>query len=438
MVRQALYPEEKVENGAPYFAGLLKSVYRPGSLGMEMTFVNHAACALLLLVMCLAGCGSRNLEFTPAQQSLPSPGEPVSIDRVGGYSPLTLRALFWWQGLGRTFPTEHGIELYRVVYWTQAPDERVVRASGLLAIPKNRAALRGVVSWQHGTASLRSGAPSSLDAANGLLPAAFFAGHGYLLLAPDYLGYGESEEPHSYYHTASMAKVVVDLLSATKTVLSQNGIDWPGPVFLSGFSQGGHASMAAQRLLERSPVAGIRVTASAPVAAAVDLATIGIPAALEGRSRFGSLYVAWIAVSYARDYGEPIESLLREPWSSTVAELFDGHHDGDSIVAALPSDPKALLTDEVRHAIENDGDHWFLDRLTENGLLDWTPETPIRIYYGDQDVDVTPDQAARMQRLAKERGADVVAVSVGDVDHETSILLAAPVLRDWFDSLSGP
>ena len=94
--------------------------------------------------------------------------------------------------------------------------------------------------------------------------------------------------------------------------------------------------------------------------------------------------------------------MLREPWSSIVAELFDGNHDGDSIVKALPTDPRALLTDDVRDAIDNKRRHWFLRRLTENGLLGWTPKAPVRIYHGDQDVDVTPEQALLMQRVAQE------------------------------------
>jgi hypothetical protein len=36
----------------------------------------------------------------------------------------------------------------------------------------------------------------------------------------------------------------------------------------------------------------------------------------------------------------------------------------------------------------------------------------------------------------QERGAHAVAESVGDLDHEGSILAAAPKLRAWFDSLA--
>jgi hypothetical protein len=43
-----------------------------------------------------------------------------------------------------------------------------------------------------------------------------------------------------------------------------------------------------------------------------------------------------------------------------------------------------------------------------------------------------------MERLANKRGGDVVAINVGAADHEASILLAVPLLRNWFDSLASP
>ena len=61
-------------------------------------------------------------------------------------------------------------------------------------------------------------------------------------------------------------------------------------------------------------------------------------------------------------------------------------------------------------------------------MLDWVPRTPVCGYYRNLDVDVTPAQAARMATLG-----DAVSVrSVGDVDHEESILIAAPLVLDWF------
>ena len=115
----------------------------------------------------------------------------------------------------------------------------------------------------------------------------------------------------------------------------------PTGLFLGGFSEGGHAALAVHRRIERAPISGLALVATAPVAAAVDLAGLGVAGALTGASRFASLYLAWIAKSYAAYYGEPLGSVLRAPWIAVVEEYFDGNHDGDATVAALPADPRA-------------------------------------------------------------------------------------------------
>jgi predicted esterase len=363
------------------------------------------------------------------------PGTVAAVTPVGGYPGWLLRALIWSQGLSDAVPTQFGVSLYRVEYWTTAPDGRISRASGLVALPR-APALRGVVSFQHGTASERSAAPSTPDPNNGVVAAAVFAGHGHLLVAPDYLGLGASTEPHPYYHAESTANAVVDLLRASREVVEAAGLDWPDALFLVGFSQGGHATLAAQRALETQPRDGLRVRASASLAGPFDLAGIGFPSALEGRSRFASLYIAWIAHSYARIYGAPLDSVIRERYANQLSKLFDGAHDGDAIVAALPTQPRDMLTPGFLADYDAGRETWFLARLAENSLLDWTPRAPIRLYYGEADVDVAPEEARAAAALFRARGADVRAISVGDVDHEGSVLIAVPQLRAWFDELA--
>ena len=153
-----------------------------------------------------------------------SPGSPVSLERIGGYPHPVIRALFWRQGIAKVLPTEHGIALHRLSYWTSSPDNECVQASALVALPRRRRRLRGIVSWQHGTESLRTGAPSAKHVFHGLLPAAVFAGHGYLLIAPDYLGYGVSDRAHDYYLADNMAMVVRDCIRAATTAIAQRAI----------------------------------------------------------------------------------------------------------------------------------------------------------------------------------------------------------------------
>ncbi len=365
-----------------------------------------------------------------------APGDPVAVARIGGYPNLVVRVLFRRRGIAKQLPTEHGITLYRLAYLTKTVDGRLVAASGLLAMPRGRAHARGIVSWQHGTESLGTNAPSSKHVFHGLLPAAVFAGHGYLLLAPDYLGYGVSKEPHDYYLADHMAAVVSDFIAAAKTVLDHSGVEVPSRLFLTGYSEGGYATLATQRALERAPIAGLSVAASAPVAAAVDLAGLGVAGALAGQSVYCSLYLAWIATTYARAYGEPVTDVLTPEWAARTETLFDGSRDGDATVAALPSHPRDLFNPDFLGAYDAGTDHWFVRRLRENSLLDWSPRAPIRAYYGAADVDVTPPQAGLLQENFRAHGGDATAICVGDVDHDASLLPAAVLLRNWFDELA--
>jgi pimeloyl-ACP methyl ester carboxylesterase len=365
-----------------------------------------------------------------------SPGIPVSLEPIGRYPHALLRALFWRRGLARVLPTEHGIALHRLVYWTSSPDNECVRASGLIALPRGRGRLRGIVSWQHGTESLRTESPSAKHVFHGLLPAAVFAGHGYMLIAPDYLGYGVSDREHDYHLADNMAIVVRDCIRAAATAISQRGTAVPARLFLSGFSEGGHAAIATHRLVESAPIAGLRLMGSAPVAAAGDLAEAGLAGALAGGSRYCSLYVAWLATTYARHYREPLESVLVPHWADVAHSLFDGSHDGEETVAALPPQPREMLDPDFLARYERNADHWFLARLRENSLLDWAPQAPMRVYYGTKDADVLPLQAELLERHLRSRGGDCTAVCVGDADHDGTTLHAAPLLRNWFDELA--
>lgn len=391
--------------------------------------------ALALAALAAVACTpALRIETQPYPTPAPA-GTVSSVTPVGGYPGWVLRALIWSQGLSAAIPTQYGVSLYRVEYWTTAPGGRLALASGLVAFPR-AASLRGVVSFQHGTATERSLAPSMPDPNNGVVAAAVFAGHGYLLVAPDYLGLGTSTEPHPYYHAETTANAVVDLLRASRAVLAAAGLAWPDALFLAGFSQGGHATLAAQRAIEANPGDGLQVRASASVAGPFDLAGIGFPSALAGRSRFASLYIAWIAISYARIYGMPLGSVIREPYERQLWVLFDGAHGGDAIVAALPAQPREMLAPAFLADYDAGRETWFLARLAENSLLDWTPRAPIRLYYGEADVDVAPEEALAAATHFAAGGGDVRAIAVGAVDHEGSVLVTVPLLRAWFDELA--
>jgi len=102
----------------------------------------------------------------------------------------------------------------------------------------------------------------------------------------------------------------------------------------------------------------------------------------------------------------------------------------------MPRHPRDLFNPEFLNAYDHGEPHWFLDALAENNVDEWTPLAPVRIYYGDNDVDVLPEEARRAEAAMQQRGTDVTAISVGPYDHNASALRAIPKAIRWFTDLA--
>jgi hypothetical protein len=137
---------------------------------------------------------------------------------------------------------------------------------------------------------------------------------------------------------------------------------------------------------------------------------------------------------YATRYGHALDTAFTPHYATLVPKLFDTPHKPDEVLAALPRNPRGLFKTEVLNAIAGKGDHWLVDALTRNEMGDWTARAPIRLYYGTQDVDVLPEEAAVTARQMSAKGSSVAAVSVGSGDHNQSILAAAPLVLEWLKS----
>jgi len=399
---------------------------------MRRLFVKLQVLLILLALLATAGCGSPTLPTTTGDKS---PGAIQHVEPLDTYTATTLRLMLWWADLPEHLSVSNGIRLYRVQYWTLDPHGKPTVASGLVALPK-KGPLRAAVSYQHGTTTNRHLTPSTPTLHEGVLGSTVFAGAGYLFAATDYIGLGTSREPHPYLHAETAAGSTIDLLKAAKTLVESVGFSCPPDVYLVGFSQGGHSTIAAHRALEAMQNPPFRVKASACVAGVYDLAGITFPAALEGKSGGDSLYLAWSSLAYSIIYNQPLESLLASPYAEQAPTLFDGEHEGDAIMAALPKKPREMFTKEFLDAFDNKKPHWFLDALEENEVFRWTPKAPVRMYYGDLDVDVPPQEAKAAEAEFQKRGADAKAISLGPYEHDISILHAVPKIRAWFDELS--
>ena len=380
----------------------------------------------------VTGCSAPSYKSTVERSE--HRGSVQRVEHLRGYSRLYLSGMLWWAKLPEPIKVSNGIELYRVTYWTEHRG-RPILASGLLSIPRS-GPFRGVVSYQHGTNPTRADAPSAPTLGEGVLGSATFAGAGYLFLAPDYPGLGASAGTQPYLYSTTTVNSVIDLLKAAREVTRGFGKQWNPSVYLVGFSQGGHASANVQRALESLHDPALDVRAAAAVAGAYDLERISVPFALRGASTAHPLYLGYLVRAYSEIYGQPIRSLVKEQYADALPRLFDGTHTVDEIVAALPHAPREMFTPEFLANSDNGADQWFRKALAANEAYNWAPKAPLRMYYGDSDQDVSPEDAKFAAKYMTERGGNVKLISVGPYEHTESMYHALPKIRKWFDDLS--
>jgi pimeloyl-ACP methyl ester carboxylesterase len=349
--------------------------------------------------------------------------EGVRLTPLQTISTFKARVLLTLSGVDG-ISVEHPVDCYRMLY-TSGSGSDAVQLSGLLALPRG-VAPRRLVSFQHGTSTTRTAVPPQPDG-TGIAAAVVFAGNGYALVAPDYPGMGESPGKHPYYIADSIGPAVADMIAASQRV---KGVP-SAPVFLSGFSEGGWASLAALRVLESK---GQHVLGSAQVAGAYDIRRVSLPAALKGGAPSHSLYLAYAAWGQAAYYGHSLDSVLTPEYAATVDRLFAGAEPKE-ILSTLPKNPRSMFNASFLDAFDRDTAHWYLESFAANSLVDVTPRAPVRLYYGSKDLDVVPEEALAAARSMRARNVDVEAIDVGAVGHDDSMLAAAPLILAWLREL---
>jgi pimeloyl-ACP methyl ester carboxylesterase len=396
---------------------------------------------LAVLVAVLAGvwfwqAPPRFADVSAIQDREKTPGSVISVTRVGGHSQIVLSGLLSATGLPVKTNVSDGIAMFRVKYWSQL-NGAPVEASGLMTLPYSvlrGKAPRGTVMYFHGTNPDRTGSPSAPSQEEGLLPSGIFAGGGYVLLAPDYIGLGQSRAPQTYLVVEPTVSAARDLLVASQRISRAMNVKFASNTYLSGFSQGGHATAIVQRSLEANPLAGVEVKGAAAIAGAFDLARISILYAFKHKHR---LYLGYVAHSYALQYRQSLDSLLTPKYAALVPTLFDGDQTSEAIDAALPQDPREMFLPERLAEIETGTSNWFVDGMKANEAANWAPKAPLRLYYGDNDTDVSPEDSKNFFAVSSKMGGNLKLMPVGPYGHSESAYHAVPLSRLWFDELTG-
>jgi len=326
------------------------------------------------------------------------------------------------------------VRAYKISYHTIDTDGDIIQASGLISVPvKASGAKSPLLSYQHGTIFLNSQRPSnSASSINGI---AILSGTGFIVSAPDYIGYGDSaDQIHPYIHAESLASASIDMLKASKTFLSNNGISINDQLFLAGYSEGGYATLALQKKLQENYSSEFNVVASAAGAGPFDLSTTAETLANKTTNNDPS-FMSFVLKAYDEIYAlNKIDEMYQQPYRNIVNTYFDGNHSGSEIDAALSHMTAELLEPEFLSALQGDDSHIIKDKLVENDIFDWKPTADTRFYHSPNDSIVPYANSVKALTTMQANGA--TNISLGDCPLDSHADCAVPNVLDTIDFFS--
>ena len=341
--------------------------------------------------------------------------------------------------LGVPITPQYNVRLYKVDYETITPLGARTVASGALLLPENTGYPLPLVSYQHGTLTQTNSAPSSMDLTGEVTVGVAFASTGYAAAVPDYLGLGDSPGLHPYLHARSEATACVDLLRAVTTLCATNGFPLTNQLFLCGYSQGGHSTMALQRELEAYHTNEFTITACAPMAGPYDLSGVTTDDFLNGVPNPNPYYFLYLLAAYQDVYhlAPDLASLLAPPYNATLPPLMNGNTSGSQINTNMPADPVQILQTNFLAALRSNPRHPLRLALQENDLYRWQPVAPMRLYQcsGDTDVDPANSQIALESFQALGDTNVFFFDPLPGAGHEACAQPSLALAKVWFDSL---
>lgn len=363
------------------FAAKLQAIGRPFS----SLQANAATGSSLLLAVQAAARGSL---ASPQGQ-----GTLVDAGTLNVVAPAQLVAL--------TGPARCGIELHQIHYNTAGILGETATASGALLLPRcpSDSHNGALLAYGKGTDVDRVRTLARLDDSETMLLAMMYAAQGYTVVATDYLGFAKSSYNfHPYLHAETQAASIIDSIRAARIVAQNRGVALSGDVILTGYSQGGHASMAAQRTIEGDSALAneISVVAAAHLAGPYNLAqALELNAPILGYQ----VFVPYMITSWQKIYNDlytKASDVFKAPYASYIETLlpssqysYETLYSSQSLPYVAPDQALALMFDAAyMQAVQTNASHPLRIAGLKNQLLGWGPKADVMLCSGSQDPTV--------------------------------------------------
>jgi len=298
----------------------------------------------------------------------------------------------------------YGYKAYKIPYVTTDEMGNSVSASGLMVVPTGMPSIvyqigLSLVSDDHGTIMADYEAPT-VDAMKNSSPEGsaviLTSLAGFITLQPDYIGFGDSRENyHPYMLKKSLANDSIDFIIQAQKFAKANNIKLNGQLFLTGYSEGGYASMATTKAIEETT--NIKVAMSAPMAGPYDLNTTAFGILSQSDISRPS-FIAEIGYAYGVTYHQDMEDIFNEPYYSEMDDLFSGVYNSREIDTELTTTVTGnygLYKPSFVNDFFTNSDNWFRKAVLANSVDSWASKTPIRLLHCEGD-DIIPYSISKL------------------------------------------
>lgn len=378
----------------------------------------------LLFVGYLAGCKTSDSP-QPANQVL------VSNSLVAETSVADLRTRAAAISPTYALLLQQGIKVRKLVYKTKNYDGTEIQASGLLIVPTTTNAVP-MISQQHGTITSDADAPSNYGPNSEAYQfASIFASLGYIIVCPDYIGYGASKNvPHNYEHRATLASASLDMLRAAREYITTDAtINWDKRLYMAGYSEGGFATMSLYKKMQDEVPTEFNIRAVSCGAGAYDktsFMTALLTKPSSGETNANSSFL-WVLLTYDSVYklNRPLSAYFKEPYLTQIT--------AQRQAAQISVSFDQILTDSFKQGILNGTDTAFLNAVADNNNYNWKPLSPLLLFHGLADTQVFPLNSQNAYDAMLKQGSTVVTKDFqAGLTHATGIL---PWLQDTFTQI---
>lgn len=338
---------------------------------------------------------------------------------------------------------DYNVRYYKVTYHTTDLQGLPTVASGMIAVPINPDCdSLPIALFAHGSALLQTEVPSfdSIEADLGKS----LASRGYVVAMPDYLGLGVNQGFHPYQHWETEATSSIDILRAAKEFIADSlSFDFSNEIFLTGYSQGGHAAMATAKYIQDNQLESeLNIAGIAPMSGAYHISKRQTDEIIKDTPFLYPGYTVYLIMGYQYVYGSIYTNhsdYLQPPYDTLIPPYFDGTHTMLEVHPLLPTIASQYLNPNFINDFIADSTAKatpFWQALLDNDNYDWTPTVPVNLLYCNADDLVNPlNTQDAFDAMTLNGVTNIQKNDIGNFNHLNCYVPATSATIEYFQEL---